>query len=160
MCELQLSFQDSGHRSVTHLSCMLFCLLPKIQQEIRKVKVNTVCSYADYGDCSFPNLIWFTLAVFFFLSTGLSIPDTLNFSEKIRIQMSFLTFYGLTKKRQDTWKAGASFYWSLDKLPAAVLYIMLALWMSLFLLDTYLAQIQKVAWEMVFTTDLAERGWI
>lgn len=27
--------------------------------------------------------------------------------------------------------------------------------MSLFLLDTYLAQIQKVAWEMAFTTDLA-----
>lgn len=84
MCELQISFQDSWHRPVTHLSCRLFCLLPNIQQEIGKVKVNTVGSYADYGDCNFPNLIWFTLAIYtFFLSTGLSIPDALNFSEKL-----------------------------------------------------------------------------
>lgn len=83
MCELQISFQDSWHRPVTHLSCRLFSLLPNIQQEIRKVKVNTVDSYADYGDCNFPNLIWFTLAVYIYLSTRLCIPDALNFSEKL-----------------------------------------------------------------------------
>lgn len=44
MCELQISFQDSWYRPVTHLSCMLSWLLPKIQQEIGKVKVNTVGS--------------------------------------------------------------------------------------------------------------------
>lgn len=47
MCDLQISSQDSWHRPATHLSCMHFCLLPKIQQEIRKVKVNSLGSYAD-----------------------------------------------------------------------------------------------------------------
>lgn len=93
--------------------------------------------------------------IYIFFKYRISIPDTLNFSEKLESKWTFWLFYGLTKKRQDTWKAGASFCWSLNKLPAAVLYITPALWMSLFLLDTYLAQIQKVAWEMVFTTDLA-----
>lgn len=66
MCELQISFQDSWHKPVTHLICMLFCLLPEIQQEIRKVKVSTVGSFADYGDCSFPDfLILVSLAVIF-----------------------------------------------------------------------------------------------
>lgn len=67
MCELQISFQDDWHRFVTCSFCMLFCLLPKIQQEIRKRKVSAEGSFADYRDCRFPDfLILFTLAEFFF----------------------------------------------------------------------------------------------
>lgn len=91
MCELQTSFQDSWHRPVTHLSCMHFCLLSNIQQEIGRVKVNTVGSYADCGDFSFANLISFILAVFFFKHRTFYSWCS-EFQWKIRIQVRSLDF--------------------------------------------------------------------
>jgi len=48
------------------------------------VKVSIVGFSVDYGDHSFSDfIIVFTLAVFFFLSTEFSIPDTLSLDEKL-----------------------------------------------------------------------------
>ena len=76
-----------------------FCPLPKIQQGIRKVKVSIVGFSVDYGDHSFSDfIIVFTLAVFFFLSTEFSIPDTLSLDEKLESRWALWLFYGLRKE--------------------------------------------------------------
>lgn len=48
------------------------------------MKVSTVGSFADYGDCSFPDfLILVYLAVIFSQVWNFFIPDALNLSEKL-----------------------------------------------------------------------------
>lgn len=109
MCELQISFQDSWHKPVTHLICMLFCLLPEIQQEIRKVKVSTVGSFADYGDCSFPDfLILVSLAVIFSQVWIFFYSRCSESQWKIRIWVSFLTFLW-TYEKEKRYLKGISF---------------------------------------------------
>lgn len=49
---------------------------------IRKVKISTVGSFADYGEYDFPGLIFFHLGCIF-LSKEFSIPKALNLSEKL-----------------------------------------------------------------------------